>query len=476
MKKTLTLSLLMATSLLAEVIEPIPVGVRGSLNNYLSISPTLTATTDGKINYNLIKNCFLRNGNLATTTKDALGERKINVFGANGKLEKEYATLSNSYFLSSNYVCSNKNNSGDIIFKAFVMTGGTFGMANGASTDYHWIVEHSAEQMMDKGQFDRTSDHGWVLPTRSESDSERNRQKLSAEYATYEAFFNDWLKHPRPDSQEKIARDGNYAFHGAEAFRLDLAYPGMFDISPSMTPALSEMRYFCEGHKGDFMKDGKPFLKTVEAFIRDGAVYSTREKYFNGRYACTSGEAPFNVELSGDKMIVKKGFSPAFFVGSNNQSYLPQSTSQESASIINDDTMIVKNVAMTKGPFSKKQGALNYFGTYNGVDNEGCGLVSVTKSVDRIKNSQDVFNYKYCNGVVMALGETGLPGIPRKSELEPIINSVKTSCKQYGAFGTQYNENTIVSCRSLDINHCNLEITIMQDNKLLNKQVIDSCK
>lgn len=476
MFKKITLSLLVATSLLAETVEPIPVGVRGSLTDYLSLSPTLTATTDSDINYNLIKNCFLRGGNLTTTTKDALGERKINVFGTNGKLEKEYVKLSNGYLLSHNYVCSNKNNSGDIIFKAFVMTGGTFNMANGASTDYHWIVEHNAEPMIDKGQFDRTSDHGWILPTRSESDSERNRQKLSAEYPTYEAFFNDWLKHPLPNSQEKIARDGNYAFYGVEAFHLDLGYPGMFWISPSMTPALSEMRYFCEGHKGDFMKDGKPFLSTVEAFVRDGAKYNDRWDYFNGRYACTSSEVPFSVELSEDKMIVKKGFSPAFFVGSNNQSHLPQSTSQESASVVNDDTMIVKNVAMIKGPFSKKQGALNYFGSYNGVDNQGCDLVSVTKSVDRIKNSQDVFNYKYCNGAVIALGETGLPGIPHKSELEAIINSVKASCKQYGAFGSQYNENTIVSCKSLDINHCNLEITIMQNNKLLNKQVIDSCK
>lgn len=146
------------------------------------------------------------------------------------------------------------------------------------------------------------------------------------------------------------------------------------------------------------------------------------------------------------------------------------------ASTVNQqDAGLIANAVAMKSPFGSQQGANVVTALYNGKDTQGCDLVSLQKSVANMPDSSRTYNYKSCNGQIVALGETGLPGVPRNKELDPIIAQVKNQCKAYGSYGSEY-QGTIVSCRSLDVNHCNLEINIMQNGMLIDKRVENTCK
>jgi hypothetical protein len=139
------------------------------------------------------------------------------------------------------------------------------------------------------------------------------------------------------------------------------------------------------------------------------------------------------------------------------------------------EASLVMNAIATKGPYGSQQGANVSTALYNGKDAQGCDLVALEKSVANMPNSKRVHNFKMCNGQLMTLGETGLNGLPKKGEIDPIITQVKNQCTAYGAFGSQYQDLSI-SCRALDINRCNLETTVMQNGQMIEKKVENSCQ
>lgn len=283
-------------------------------------------------------------------------------------------------------------------------------------------------------------------------------------------------------------------------------------------PNLAEINYFCESKDGTFLKDGQPFRSFLKQFYLNGGlpVVGFNDSAFKGSYACVNTAEAFTVSLDdfqrkGDSFntlsyaLIKKGVpseTPTQQASTQpyqniNQNKMAQSQQALSGmlggmmvsgqnSVANNslgskmgvnmgDMNLVVNAIATKAPFGNQQGANVSTALYNGKDSQGCDLVSIEKSVANIPNSKRVYNYKACNGEVTALGETGLPGVPRKQELDPIIAQVKSSCKAYGAYGTDYH-GTVIACKALDTHNCNLEINIMQNGSLIEKRVEKTCK
>jgi hypothetical protein len=283
-------------------------------------------------------------------------------------------------------------------------------------------------------------------------------------------------------SNRKQKLGGNYRM--LDSFTFDTK----FWLGGSMGE-LTETQYFCESKNGTFLKDGKNFRTFLKEFYLDGArPQDFTSSPFVGNYACVGTPEAFTMELKDKKGTDSLGFRLGYALikkGADNVqvSQAPSTTKMTAVSggvqgnVNATEEQIIRQIAASKVPFGKLVGANVISGYYNGTDAQGCDMVSLQKTVANMpvnKARKDTYNYKVCNGQVIALGETGLPGVPRSKELDPIIAQVKTQCKAYGAFGTEY-QGTIVSCRSLDQNHCNLEINIMKDGKLIDKRVERTC-
>jgi hypothetical protein len=262
-------------------------------------------------------------------------------------------------------------------------------------------------------------------------------------------------------------------------------FENKFWLSGSMDE-LAETQYFCEAKNGTFLKDGQNFRAFLKEFYLDGGrPQDSNPSPFQGNYACVGTPEAFTMELKDKKALGGLSFQLGYALikkGTENSVSAPigkmGATSGNQANGGSPEEMIVRQVAASKVPFGKQVGANVLSGFYNGTDAQGCDLVSLQKTVANIpanKARKDTFNYKVCNNRVIVLGETGLPGVPRAKELDPIIAQVKTQCKAYGAYGSEY-QGTIVSCRTLDVNHCNLEINIMKNGMLIDKRVHNTCK
>lgn len=275
-----------------------------------------------------------------------------------------------------------------------------------------------------------------------------------------------------------------------------------FHPTPHTMGDLAEVETFCEAQGGSFNKDGQPFKAFLKQFYLNGghATDGMGSSPFKGHYSCSGSKEPFTMDLDTYKALqqtkflisyalIKKGEDPTANAASQGTNFFTGNVSTDVAAstkipaktqmtttgnVSQQDAGIIANAVSMHAPFGSQQGANIVTALYNGKDSLGCDLVSLQKSVTNMSNSTHTYNYKSCNGQITALGETGMVGVLRNKELDPIIAQVKKQCKAYGAYGSEY-QGTTVSCRAHDQNHCNLEITLMQNGMLIDKRVENNC-
>lgn len=490
MKEIVLLSLVLSTFLTAAEY-----GFRDYMTDYFkknSSSVDFTALDErttvfkhlGVIDGTMDKYCILQGGTLYGEMKHDLGVERLPAHGAD--LVASYAALSKEdrlqklfsdsrvgkLFLSSEEKAFNTN------FKNFhsfecKLPGGEVLMSASIKGNV-LVAEHKSESMKD---FVWNNGRTGGIFTSSNETSEEYKKRMVSDFPTYESYFNTF--------KFTHSFNGEYRINDKISQKKNLSgFSSMGDIG--------EMSLYCEAHGGRFKKDGIPFREYLKGVFNKGgwSVFENDQgavvSPFSGGYVCDGGNVEFSVVLEepyvwrdGETVVFgyakvskdKRGAEPHKGV----RSTAPKTSQSPSVS---PEEMIVRQVAASKVPFGKQVGANVLSGFYNGTDAQGCDLVSLQKTVANIpvnKGRKDTFNYKVCNNQVIALGETGLPGVPRAKELDPIIAQVKTQCKAYGAYGSEY-QGTIVSCRTLDVNHCNLEINIMQNGKLIDKRVHNTCK
>jgi len=445
---------------------------------------------------------------------------------------KEYAATfrgsnyQNKHSIGVPYECTDPK--GNVLFKAKVSAG--------VENLDHWIVEHKSEPVIDYVNLHVHADHkdsNMLSVTRWEGPSVVVQKELSAKYPTYEAYFDDW-------NTGFTSKGKNQKLNGNYRLRDSFGFDNKFWLGNSMAELIEVQYFCesKKGLFLKDGKPFRSFLKNF--YLNGGRAADYVTSAFQGNYGCINTPDAFSMELSGFKSATNLGFTLDYSLikkGAPEQSVqhpvqatvtpvlqqrqvttpIVQPTVAASQSqpqnqmaamqqmfagmlgnggmgttqptmqnpkkeamfakmgINMSDMNLVANAVASKAPFGTQQGANVSTALYNGKDTQGCDLVAIEKSVANIPNSKQTYNYKACNGQITALGETGLPGVPRAKELNPIIAQVKNQCKAYGAYGSEY-QGTVVSCRALDQNHCNLEITIMQNGMMVDKQVENTCK
>lgn len=367
---------------------------------------------------------------------------------------------------------------------------------NGTDNIEIWVVEHKPETMVDNVRF-TSMVHGGFLGEKREGLSSAIKSDLNAKFPTYESYFDDWYN-AFMTKKRKQKLNTNYRFSGAFGFDTK------FGLNSSMGQ-LAEVQYFCEAKNGTFIKDGQLFRSFLKQFYMNGGRpvsdqmlngrYLTSSP-FEGKYTCSGANEPFTMELNTyksngslqftlDYALIKKGIdttpsAPMQPVTSNMNtmnSAIGYSTSTGSA-LSPSDEKLIRKATILKVPYGEQQGSNITTALYNGIDAQGCHQVAIQKTVANMPVNvapKNTYNYKVCGTQIMALGETGLPGLPPAKEIAPIITQVKNQCKAYGAYGSEY-QGTVVSCRALDQNHCNLEISILQNGMMVDKRIENSCR
>lgn len=131
---------------------------------------------------------------------------------------------------------------------------------------------------------------------------------------------------------------------------------------------------------------------------------------------------------------------------------------------------LAKTTAMTMTPAVKKIGTNIYTSYFNGRDYQGCSLVSVVHTVEAMKGER-VYNYRICDNLEFA-GRTQAPaGTYNNHQLE---STTIENCKIYG-YSTTADNLIKIQCRTLDINRCYLELTVLKDNLVLEKRIVNTC-
>lgn len=360
-------------------------------------------------------------------------------------------------------------------------------LRSGSGKVEYWIVNHKPETLLDYNPHGRDSD--------IEGTSDDMKKKILAAYPTYEKYFDSWNN---GFFSSDLKQKHNQTYRMTDSFTFDTE----FWVGGSMKD-LADVETFCEAQGGAFNKDGVSFKTFLKQFYLNGghATDGMGSSPFIGHYSCSGSKEPFTVELDTYKALqqttfmisyalIKKGEdATANAASKGNGFFTGGATAQmeqalqtpakiqmiDAGNISQQDAGIITSAVSMRAPIGSQQGANAVTAFYNGKDSQGCDLVSLQKSVANMPNSSHIYNYKSCNGQISALGETNMPGVPRKKELDPIIAQVKDQCKVYGAYVSEY-QGTTISCRTLDINHCNMEINIIQDGKLINKQVENTCK
>lgn len=493
MKKTFLLSIALSSSLLAG-----DYGFRDYLTDYFKKNggsmdytaldqQTTVLKHIGLMDSLMDKYCTLQGGTLYGVMKHDLGVEQLPAhapdliasYAAMSKQERTQKLLSDSrvggLWLSSEEKEFNVNFKNFQSLECRLPSGET--LMTGKQKGNLLIAEHKPEKMSDFIWYNKRSSGVF---TASKETSEEYKKRLVSNFPNYESYFDTF------SATHKL--NGNYRIN--DKFGMKQFVTGFTDMGD-----IGEINLFCEANGGRFSKDGVPFREFLKgvfnkhgwAIIRNDS--GKQESPFSGNYTCEGGSSEFTVLLDNpyrwndtDRIafgysLIKKGTAGAQVSPSPSQN-VNAATIQKNQSASSNEEQIVRQIASSKIPFGKQIGANVISGYYNGTDAQGCDLVSLQKTVANMpvgKGRQDTFNYKVCNNQVIALGETGLPGVPRAKELDPIIAQVKSQCKAYGAYGSEY-QGTIVSCRSLDQNHCNLEINIMQNGMLIDKRVENTCK
>lgn len=510
MKKSFFLSVAVSASLLAGQY-----GYRDFLleknEQFISFDETTTVTTGympsdaAVVNY-----CLIKGGNMYGTFTTDLGKESIPAISKEDyaklrsmsfeqrkdmyfkkELDLKYTPEYSATFRGNNYQGKHavdalyecKDASGSNLFKAVASTG--------TSNLDHWIVEHPRERVVDYVNYSvglGLKDSNMLGRTFYEGTSIDIQNKLMQQYPSLDSFFDDWNSGIIRSKNKQVTSGGYRMF---DTFKFDQK----FEQAGSMGE-LVEVQYYCEANNGTFTKDGQSFRKFLKNFYHRGANPSDySSSAFEGTYTCADAKEPFSLDLkqykSGGELkfslsnaVIKKGGAPI------SKMQTPQTTmnqamgtmglnnGQSNNSYSSPDEKLIRKAAMMKVPYGEQQGSYIVTALYNGNDSQGCSMVSLQKTVANMPvnvATKNTYNYKVCGSQIISLGETGMPGVPRNKELNPIIAQVKNQCKAYGAYGTDY-QGTDVSCRALDQNHCNLEITIMQNGMMVDKRVENTCK
>jgi hypothetical protein len=153
-------------------------------------------------------------------------------------------------------------------------------------------------------------------------------------------------------------------------------------------------------------------------------------------------------------------FAPKGIMDSNNDSALKQS--------------IAKRTAQIKSDFVQIKGNIQYVGTYNGVNNVGCDLVSVLEKTTAVQ-SVETYNYKVCKNKVSSLGKSG-PALKFPQGLENTMIATAKACQQSGIANSGY-DNYILTCKALiDKDKCSVEVSILNEqDQLVDKRIMNGC-
>lgn len=346
---------------------------------------------------------------------------------------------------------------------------------------WNWVVQHDSEPM---------KDFIWSGRTFKLMDSDQMKQALSQKFPTHEAYFDSY------NSDNKL--NGNYRL--SKKISVNSKIKSITDMD-----AIGEMFYFCEANQGVFYKESTSFRGFLKDLFVNKSGYSWLfdenangyKSPFVGTYSCHGGRTPFTMQLSDakpssanltvnfDYALIKKGIdttpSAPMQPVTNNINSMNSAVGYNTStgnSLSPSDEKLIRKATILKVPYGEQQGSNITTALYNGMDAQGCHQVALQKTVANMSVNvapKNTYNYKVCGTQIMALGETGLPGLPRAKEIAPIITQVKNQCKAYGAYGSEY-QGTVVSCRALDQNHCNLEISIMKNGMMVDKRVENTCK
>lgn len=518
MKKGFLLSFILTTALFGN-----DYGFRDYLldkkTEFIALDDSSTVYTGyAPVGGNVASYCVLQGGNLSKTITTDLGTEELKAFNPTdlapilsmskadriakyGKGEESLKLTYNDAFRATTmanratgkvgmggmFEC--KDPSGVKLFSAH--------QKNGTDNIEIWVVEHKPANMVDNVHF-TSMVHGGFLGEKRDGLSSAIKSDLNAKYPTYESYFDDWYN-DFLSKNRKQKLNSNYRFTGAFGFDTK------FWLNNSMGQ-LAEVNYFCEAKNGTLIKDGQLFRSFLKQFYMNGGRpvmdqmqngrYVTTSA-FEGKYTCSGDNEPFTMELntfkaSGslqftlDYALIKKGIdntpSAPMQPMTGNMNTVSNGGAGYSTStpgmISTSDEKLIRKAAILKVPYGEQQGSNIATALYNGMDSQGCHQIAIQKTVANMPVNvapKNTYNYKVCGSQIVSLGETGLPGLPRAKEIDPIIAQVKSQCKVYGAYGSEY-QGTVVSCRALDQNHCNLEINIMQNGLMVDKRVENSCK
>ena len=138
---------------------------------------------------------------------------------------------------------------------------------------------------------------------------------------------------------------------------------------------------------------------------------------------------------------------------------------------------IALQTARTKSPVTRTMGPTLYEGSYTGVTDNGCELVSVFRIADtsapRGKRHPDIYNYMICNGKLTRLGIT--PPQRLSDTLKDSLPAIARKCQRYGQTKVT-TSNYDVYCRALrGESQCKVEISVLKDQQLVRKFLFDGC-
>ena len=144
-----------------------------------------------------------------------------------------------------------------------------------------------------------------------------------------------------------------------------------------------------------------------------------------------------------------------------NNTPLPLNQLSQAFAKVKTEIIAVK-VSAAKENVIEKQGALTYYGIYNGRDGN-CDLVSVIK---KFRNHSDIYNYKICGSRIAESAKTGIITLPK--DIWPTVKKIADQAYSYGSTRGESHGYTIIATRLNGIQEKNIvEVKIMKGIKLI---------
>lgn len=288
---------------------------------------------------------------------------------------------------------------------------------------------------------------------------------------------------------------------GVDTYRLENLYNTALPVFTAEPKDLYILWKNCEAGQGQFYRVGKegliPFREYLWYVATGGGGFRTYKKtspFFNpeeagavsasnadslaramaGMYVCKGGQREFTYSLSDGRPtsgILKIGVDEKAIARATQKAQIEEHNTMARAGLTDELSFLALSTAKAKAPVSIQRGGLIYKGLYNG-EQGGCSLVSV--QVVSGGALQATHNYRVCGERVEYIGETGLPALPKG--IETIKLDVARACQRFGQMQMVY-EGTTIQCRALrDKDKCLVELTYLQEGKLVGKEELNGCR